>query len=483
MTDIVFAAVPHTNTNEPTMAPALLKSIAVKHGYSSIALDLNIEIINILKHHKKESELVDFFIFAKENPELADDVAELIDYSAKRILSYQPKIIGLSLLTYRSQIFTLWLSIKLKMLAPETPIIIGGPGIKNFLISTDNNFCEYAKSLGLIDHYITGDGELSLVEFLNGNLDYPGINSENWIQPTELDQFPYPDYTDYNFDQYTQKVVPVTDSRGCVRACEFCDVIEHWKKYVYRSAESVFDEMLYQIARHGMLDFTMRNSLTNGNMKEFKKFLDLVGAYNQARPSNQQIYWQGYFIIREKNQHPEEFFQKIKASNGSLWLGVESVIEHVRRGMGKNFSNESIDYHLEMTQKYQIPVTLLVMTGNPTETLDDYEFTKQWFRDRYRYAGNSVEDVNLSLASILPGTEWDRKQQEMNIEMGKFPVLWINQETKITAAQRTKHWEELIELCVPYQGGDRLKRVDDVDNKLRQGATLNLMKMFSEGDQ
>jgi radical SAM superfamily enzyme YgiQ (UPF0313 family) len=202
-------------------------------------------------------------------------------------------MIGLSLLTFKSQIFSLWLLIKLKMLSPETPIIIGGPGIKNFLISSDNTFCEYTKTLGLIDHYVTGDGEIALVELLKGNLDYPGIDSEQWVQPTDLDQFPYPDYTDYNFDQYTQKVVPITDSRGCVRSCEFCDVIEHWKKYVYRSAESVFNEMLYQIDQYGILNFTMRNSLTNGNMKEFKKFIDLVGAYNQSRPTEQQIHWQG----------------------------------------------------------------------------------------------------------------------------------------------------------------------------------------------
>jgi hypothetical protein len=105
---------------------------------------------------------------------------------------------------------------------------------------------------------------------------------------------------------------------------------------------------------------------------------------------------------------------------------------------------------IEMTQKYQIPTMLLIMVGNPTETQQDYEFTKQWFRDRYKYAGNSVDKISLALASILPGTEWHRKQDEMNLQVGKYPSIWINQDIKITLEQRTSYWNELLEICEPF---------------------------------
>lgn len=474
MIDIVFVSVPYTDTDEPILAPALLKAVAMQHGFSAKALDLNIEIVNRVKTHPKQNELEDFFTYTKEQPDLANDVAELIEYSVERILSYKPKTVGLSLLTYKSQIFATWLLIKLKMVAPDVKIIIGGSGIKNFVASSNNTFCEHVTELGLADHYITGDGEVALIEFLKGNTRYPGIDSANWIQLLDLDQFDHPNFDDYDFDQYDKKFVPITDSRGCVRACEFCDIIEHWKKYVYRSAESVFTEMLLQIDRYGIRNFTMRNSLTNGNTREFKKLLVLIGDYNQQHPL-QQISWQGYFIVRESNQHPEEMFQQIKHSNGSLWLGVESVIEHVRREMGKKFSNEAIDYHLAMTQKYQIPATLLIMTGNPTETREDYDFTKQWFIDRYQYAGNSVENVLLSVASVLPGTEWDRKQDQLNLEVGKFPSIWINKSTKITAEERTKYWHELLDICVPYMKKTPLSRVIN-----DQGPTLKVLEEYND---
>jgi hypothetical protein len=476
MVDIIFVSVPYTESTEPAMAPALLKAVAVQYGYSAVALDLNIEIINRISTHSKKQDLITFFEVAKERPELADDIEEIIDYSVDRILSYNPKIIGLSLLTYKSQLFSLWLLIKLKMAAPDIKIVIGGSGIKDFIASSNNTFCEEMLSLKLIDYYIIGDGEIAIIEFLKENFTYPGINSLIWQQILNLDDFAYPDYSDYNFNQYPDKLIPITDSRGCVRACKFCDIIEHWKKYVYRSAESVFKEMLCQIDRYKICSFTMRNSLTNGNTKEFKKLLLLIGEYNKFKTYDQQIKWQGYFIIRERTQHSEEMFEQIQKSNGTLWLGVESVIEHVRHAMGKKFSNNDIDYHLEMTQKYQIPTLLLIMTGNPTETRADYEFTKRWFKDRYQYAGNSVYNVYLSISSILPGTEWARTQDEMNLQLGKYPSIWINQDLNISTEERTQYWDELLEICAPY-----MKDVpSDSQNEKNQNSAIAIMKSAEE---
>ena len=104
--------------------------------------------------------------------------------------------------------------------------------------------------------------------------------------------------------------------------------------------QNVFEEMVYQINKHGITHFAMRNSLTNGNMREFEKLLDLIVEYNQTH--EKQISWGGYFIIRNAKQHPERMWQKLSQSNGRLWLGVESVIHNVRCNLGKKFTNEDI---------------------------------------------------------------------------------------------------------------------------------------------
>ena len=219
------------------------------------------------------------------------------------------------------------------------------------------------KELGLIDDFIYGDGELSLVEYVNGNYDYPGINQFYWNPTPDLNALPLPDYTDYEFSDYKKILIPICDSRGCVRDCEFCDIIEHWKKFQFRTAENIFNEMLEQYKKYNVTYFSFRSSLVNGNLKEFRKLVKLITEFNVGLDNKQQMGWEGYFIIRNEKTHPAELWRDIKGSNGKLVIGIESVVQHIRHGMGKNFSNEDVDYHLEMSKQYKVPLILLMIVS------------------------------------------------------------------------------------------------------------------------
>ena len=444
---IVIAAVPYVDTTEPIMAPALLKATLTAHEIDSITIDLNIEIVNRINNHPNKQKILDFFFSQIIHPEVIDEIIEIIDYCATSIAKLNPDIIALSLLIYSCQIFTRWLCAKLRQVCPTAKIVIGGTGIKNFIADNDNSFCEQLKKLNLIDDYICGDGDISFYEYIAGNYLYSGINSTIWQQVPDLNDTPPPDYSDYNFQLYHDLAIPVNDSRGCVKNCEFCDVIEHWKKYQFRTADNMFKEMLLQIKNYHITQFTFRSSLVNGNMREFKKLLDLISDYNSNKDKLKQISWNGYFIIRAPKYHPEELWSKLNQSNGTLHLGVESVISNVRHGLGKTFENDDIIYHLEMGKKYNIPLALLIIVGYPTETLGDFEFTKNWFRSIKEYANSSVSFVNLSFASILPGTELNRKSNEYGIKKGKLPSIWINQNLNITSKQRLDYLIELENIC------------------------------------
>ena len=442
---IVIAAVPFIDTTEPIMAPGLLKAVLQQKNIKSIELDLNIEIIDQINKNPNKQKLLDFFFSQIIHQEIIDDIENYICYCRQRILSKNPTVIALSLLAYSCQIFTRWLCADLRAHSPNIKIVIGGTGIKNFVAEINDNFYMELKNLKLIDDYIYGDGENSLYEYVIGNLNYPGINSSNW-EPVNLNANPYPDYTDYNFDLYPTPVIPLNDSRGCIKNCEFCDIIEHWKKYQYRSAECVFSEMLHQIKTYNRYNFSMRNSLTNGNMKEFKLLLDRICDYNENKPRNLQISWSGYFIIRSPNFHPPEIWEKFKKSNAELLMGIESVVFKVRHAMGKTFDDSDLTYHLEMAKKYQVNIALLIIVAYPTETLDDFEYTKKWFRDHKEYAPY-VSFVNLSPASILPGTQLSRRSDEYGIKKGNLPSIWINQNLKITPQDRIRYIIELDKIC------------------------------------
>lgn len=440
--DILFCSVPGTLTNDPVLAPAILKSCTELHGFSAIALDLNIEIVNRVQNNKHRLLIEQFFINQEIDDLVSDEIGDIIEYCADRILSYNPTILGLSLLTQDNQFFTVWLCHYLKSVQPTLKIVIGGSGIKNFIAQADVSFAELLRNIKLIDDYIYGDGEYAIVEYLKGNYVYPGINSNNWQGIDNLNNLPHADFSDYDFTQYKNTGIPICDSRGCVRACEFCDIIEHWKKYQYRTADNIFAEMLSQLEKYNITHFLFYNSLTNGNMKEFIKLLDLMSDYNDTHIK--QISWVGYFIIRNSKQHPESFWQKIKKTNGKLQLGIESVVETVRIALGKNFSNEDIDYHLAMAKKYNVPLMLLLIVGYPTETKQDFEFTKQWFIDRKQYATHPVYSVVTSLAAILPNTTLDRKRSEYGIVSGEIPTVWLTPVSEISVQYRLQYLKDLL---------------------------------------
>ena len=132
--------------------------------------------------------------------------------------------------------------------------------------------------------------------------------------------------------------------------------------------------------------------------------------YNQNRYRPEQISWNASFIVRPKSQHPEVMWEQMGATNATLSLGIESVVPHVRKNLGKYFDNEDIDYHLEMAKKYNVKIVMMIITGYPTETLEDYEYTKQWFRDRVQY-NETISRLFLSSITMLPGTGLDRNRK------------------------------------------------------------------------
>ena len=172
MNPLVICSVPYVDTTEPIMAPAILKSTLSVAGIKSIAIDLNIEIVNMIANHPQKQKILDFFFSQQIHPEVVDDITDIIEYCANRIVEARPPIIGLSLLVYSCQIFTRWLCAAIRQ-KHQCKIVIGGTGIKNFIADTNENFCQQLKTLGLIDDFISGDGEISLVQYCQGNLSYP----------------------------------------------------------------------------------------------------------------------------------------------------------------------------------------------------------------------------------------------------------------------------------------------------------------------
>lgn len=451
--DIVLVSVPYTDTVAPIMAPAALKGAVIANGYSCAAFDLNAVVVDYLKDHHSKLEFFEFFYFERVISNIEQDIIKLFDLMVDRIMEHNPKTVALSLLHYQCQTSCKWLCFRLKQRYPFVSIVIGGTGITGQLVSNDQSYCEYLKDCGLIDHYIHGDGEISLLELLKGNLSYPGIDSLDWQEIQDLNNLEYPNYDDYNFSLYESAFIGILGSRGCVRQCTFCDVHEHWTKFRWRSGESIFNEMLHQNKKYGTRFFKFQDSLVNGNVKEYTTLIKLLAKHNVSNPDN-SFYWSSYFIFRPAAHMSEELW-RLTAQSGAyiLSVGVESLVDKNRHHIKKKFNNNDLEFALAMAKKYGIKIFFILIVGYVTETDQDHQDTLQWVRDHMHYAGDPIYQLSVGgTLAILPNTWLDRNQKNLGVIWLKGnddPLagknhLWTIPSTGNTYEVRIKRLNELI---------------------------------------
>jgi radical SAM superfamily enzyme YgiQ (UPF0313 family) len=336
--------------------------------------------------------------------------------------------VGISVFSYNSQRATILLATLIKSRDPNIKIFMGGAGL-----NTDNNFGPFCMQQKIMDCWIRGEGELSVPAYLRGDMTHPGLNGTPPKQIDDIDSLEFPDYSDYELASYTNKkglvALPITGSRGCVRACSFCDIASMWPKYKYRSGQSIAREIKTQVKRYGAKAFRFTDSLINGSMKAFRDMTNELSKFRMSMKTEDRFIWDSHFIVRSRKQMPPGDFVKMAESGaGTLLIGVESGSPRVREHMKKGYSDEDLHYSLGEIFKNNIKVRFLMIIGYPTETQDDFEQTLRFF-DRYAEFGKKglVEEVNLGLTlNLLPNTPLYNNAEEFGLATTKDHINdWI----------------------------------------------------------
>jgi radical SAM superfamily enzyme YgiQ (UPF0313 family) len=387
MLDLLICIIPKINPDAPTVGPAVLKSHCEAAGFSCEVIDFNIKLYNELKSKNKDNlYFKDDALFAIEHtaPDLTHDFELFYDEFEYVFLDWiefikkkNPRVIGLSLLTIFSLSVATRLGELIRIHIPDLKILWGGAAVEWGI----NVF----KERNLLDDYIFGDGELSVVEYLKGNMNYKGINSLDVNQINNLNEVLLPNYDDINWDEYDDMdgdlPVYITGSRGCVKRCTFCNVFDVWPDFRYRSGKNIASEIISLKERYNRYTFRFTDSLINGSMKAFRNLMTELIEY---RKINDTFGWSSQWIIRSKSQSPESDYANMKQSGcAMLEIGLESFSQPVRYHMGKKFSDSDMWWCLEQLNKYKIPHVLLMITGYPTETEKDHQTTLRSVRKIY----------------------------------------------------------------------------------------------------
>jgi len=423
MIDIALVSTPVMETRVPAPAIYYLKGALNPHGFSSRCFDL---VRDSEEHFSKDvNKKIDSYLlidwhsgmYATPNDEeIYNQIIKFYtDYIVSKIKPLNPTWVGVSVFTQNSQKSSKIFCELVRKLMPASKIVIGGTGL-GLGLGDKKEFGQHMLEEKLIDYYIDGEGELSLVELLKGNMDYPGINSVSYNQINDLDNLPFPDYTDYYTDYGEIKKITLTGSRGCVRRCSFCDIGAFWKKFRYRSGANIAQEMIRNKKLYKSKTHFFSDSLINGSMKAFRELCEVLADYHEKNPKpSDKIIWGGQFIVRSEEQcSAEDYVLMRKAGMGWASIGIESASENVRNHMDKQFNNNDMYFCIDQLIKNDVRVTAMFIVGYPTETEEDFQENikfLEYYADRNSSTTHEpdingcIRDINLGQTlGVLDGS-------------------------------------------------------------------------------
>lgn len=468
MINTLVLSLPPLDACRPPLAGAIISNIFKHQGHDVTSVDLQFELNQWLSFcNLPNSYFSD--VFYENNPSFSNEqkiiLKKFIASIFKKFDVSSFDYIACSFFSYLAQAFGI---IFLENLRPKTSakIVIGGAGLVSFNTLANYNslsFPEMLKSKGLIDEYITGEAEIALVDYLN-NRPGPGIGNAQFKQIDNLDACLWPDYNFYNLNKYSSQQLTIIGSRGCVRKCTFCDVVKTSPKYRYRSGKNIAQEIIHHYETHGITDYYFADSLVNGSFKAFNDLCNELVKYNAPDP----ITWSGQYIIRSQTTTPKNHFDLLKSSGcKTLFVGIESGSDKVRKEMGKNFTNNDIEFYLENFSRLNIEILFLFFTGYVSETDTDHAETLQMFKRWQRFvADGTIKGIEtLNVLTILPGSPLEQYAIDNNFSFktsddGTINLRsWINPlqphfDFKERVRRHVSMMEEAIKYKWPLWNGD-----------------------------
>jgi radical SAM superfamily enzyme YgiQ (UPF0313 family) len=409
-------------------------------GVDSLAIDLNIDFINtcVARDIKYNEQVVKVTESSIPNNEFKNVVHELLSKWAVELTDRNPELIAISVFSTSSQYFARELCVEIKKLNSNIKIIIGGQGITDS-ITTGPRFAKKLQENSIIDYYLEGDSEVAwpkfLATFFNLKITDRDISTDNYLNISY-----FPDFSDFNISQYESHrttdgflYFPVTGSRGCVRNCTFCEIPTAWK-FVQKSAENIRNEIANAITVADRLHIHFTDSLVNGSLKEFNKILDHLIDLQSVN----KFHWGGQYIIRPGKV--EDWNKIAKSGCRLLEIGIETGSNSLRYEMDKRFKNEDLIHALEMMEQHGISCVLLMFCGYPTETLEQFNETLDFFKLIQPYANTSVRAVQLNYSfCVFEDTPLYNGREAIELKLTTDPAQWtcgINPE--LTYQERTR---------------------------------------------
>jgi hypothetical protein len=274
---------------------------------------------------------------------------------------------------------------KFRSISPRGRIIIGG----THATFAPEEAAQYA------DHVVKGEGEAVISEVVDSG-------GEKIIQgkPVEnLDDLPLPDFSLIEGFKQPMSITPVSTSRGCPYACNFCSVSPMFgRKYRFRNAEGVVEELSRR--KHKHIFFYDDNFAAN--RKRTKELLNRMIKHKLTPKWTAQV--------RADIAKDEELVELMARANCSnLCIGFESMNQEMLNRYNKQQTPEDTINCIKVLHKHGIRVHGM--------------FISEGYSDIYAKLG--IDSLQLSVLIPLIGSQlYTTVKDAGRFIVQRFPGDW-----------------------------------------------------------
>jgi len=390
-------------------------------------------------------------------------VKQFIERIEEYVLNYvdtlQPDVFGLSVYS-GSLPASLHAFRTVKKKHPHILTIMGGAVFSNELKPGSPNHTRLLNETPYIDKVIEGEGEILLLQLLNGDLGedkkfYTKRDIKN--QSVDLNQNPMPDFTDIDMDSYL--TVSSSTGRSCPFECSFCSETVFWGRYTKRNADTIISEMQRLHKKYNKQLIFMCDSILNPIMDPLTEALQKV---------DEPLYFDGYFRIDKKSQDIQNTLKWRKGGYYRARMGVESGSEDVLALMHKKITIQQIKQAIINLATAGIKTTAMFVVGHPGETEENFQQTLKLIEELQDYLYEAdCNPFQFYYSGQVDSAAWEAQFKKFSLYDEKYDDLIFSKTWTLDvypvreiAYERANRFVEFVEklgIHNPYKLEDIIK--------------------------
>ncbi|HIF39558.1 MAG TPA: radical SAM protein [Planctomycetes bacterium] len=321
--------------------------------------------------------------------------------------------------------------------AKNIPLLLGGPVF---------NLPEVAEAwLGIpgLTAIVGAEADISLPAMVEAVarggdlLEFPGVllpdGRRSAVAPPlkEIEDSPLPDYTDFPWDRYPVRIIPVLASRGCGWGrCTFCSDVKTaaGRTFRSRSAEAVLDEMQVLSDRHETRNFQFFDLKLNSSLAQWR---GLIGGIPKRIPG---ALWIATVHVDDRKDNGLSLSDLIAARNAGLRrvsFGLESGSQRLLDAMCKGSRVEDNSRFIHDAHSAGLSVRCTMFRGFPGERAVDLELTAEFLEAH----AHLIDRVRFNKFSLIAGTPLYQAIQENPLALPGLVLDRLDARNAVAAAK------------------------------------------------